>query len=133
MLALLIWLGCVSTEYREADLQLDLSGEVPEEADRLRICVDGAGAREVGQRFSGLYSFTGLPPGAPLDIAVELISEASGLVLARAEVLDVTGLVEGELSSCEGDCERCRVEGSLVPAGQPDWLLAVRLLDVDAV
>lgn len=119
--------GCGEPDYRVADLQLDLVGPLPLDAEFVRICVGGVGQRVVGYRLRGSFSYPGLPAGVPVDVAVDLL-DADGEVLAQGQAPALAGYTEGVLSECLA-CEPCEASGSAAEPGDPDWLLAVRLSD----
>ena len=122
----LVLMGCAPTDHRFADVQLDLPGALPQAASVVRVCVDGVGEREFGARLTGRFSMTGLPPGEPVDVAVDVLDEAGELLaVGWAE-----GLVEhgvGARSECLAGavCQPCSAESS-GPEADDAWLLAVR-------
>ena len=123
-MTLLAAVACSAVEYRDADLQLDLLGELPEEAESVRVCVGEVGEQDFGARIDGRFAVTGLPVGVPLDVDVE-VHDADGAVLERASVEGLEGYAEAEPLSCE-DCEPCTEDGAFAPAGGETWVLAVR-------
>jgi hypothetical protein len=128
MLPALVWAGaCGEPDYRPADLQLDLVGELPLEAEFVRLCVGGVGQRVLGYRLAGSYSYPGLPVGLPVDVDVDVL-DADGEVLAQGQAPSLAGYTEGVLSECIG-CEPCEATGTAADPEGDSWLLAVRLSD----
>jgi hypothetical protein len=124
----LFWAGgCGEPDYRAADIQLDLTGDPPNGAASLRICVDGVGQRVLGYRLAGSYSYPGLPADEPLDVRVDVLDD-QGEVLAQGQALSLAGYTEEVLLECV-QCEACEASGSAADPDGASWLLAVRLLD----
>ena len=128
--AQLVWLvlGCMPTEHRFADLQLDLPGAMPEQAETVRVCVEGAGERDFGARLSGLFTLTGLPVGQEARVQVDVFDEEGTLLISGSgTVLDyAVGL---RLECAAGAvCEPCEDDGDPVSEEDSAWLLAVRFL-----
>ena len=124
----LVWTGgCGGVDYRAADLQLDLVGELPEDVASVRICVEGVGARVMGARLAGTYSYPGLPVDAPLDITVNVLDE-DGEVLLEAQAPALSGYREEELRECD-PCSACQASGTAADPDGPSWLLALRFWD----
>ena len=119
--------GCGEPNYRPADLQLDLIGELPLEATHVRLCVGGVGQRVLGYRLAGNYSYPGLPVGVPVDVTVDVL-DADAEVLARGQAPAMAGYIEGVLEECLG-CEPCEATGTAADPDEDSWLLAVRLSD----
>lgn len=119
-------LGCAPTDHRFADVQLDLPGALPEAASVVRICVDGVGEREFGARLTGRFSMTGLPPGEPVDVAVDVLDE-DGELLTVGWADDLLEHGVGTRSECSAGavCAPCSA-GSSGPEADDAWLLAVR-------
>lgn len=116
--------ACSAVEYRDADLQLDLLGEVPEDAEQVRVCVADVGEQSFGARIDGRFAVTGLYANEPVDVTIDLL-DADAAVLARAEAADLDGYAELESRQCEG-CEVCSEADNFAPAGGETWVLAVR-------
>ncbi len=127
MLTALLLGACGGVEYRAADLQLDLAGELPLETHSVRICVEGVGARGMGARLAGTYSYPGLPVGEPLDITVDVLGE-DGEVLLEAQAPALSGYREEELRECD-PCSACQATGTAADPDGPSWLLALRFWD----
>lgn len=127
--------GCGLEEWRNADLQLDVTdaslGDHPDET-RVRICVEGAGNAEEALG-AGRLGFPGLPAGEPLQVTVDTLSdEDEEIRTGRAGPVTLgEGQPYAELAweACEEGCAACRAEGQLAAADEADWLLAVRFLD----
>ncbi len=119
--------GCGEPDYRPADLQLDLVGELPLDAEYVRLCVGGVGQKVLGYRLSNTYSFAGLPIGVPVDVQVDVL-DIDGEVLARGQAPALAGYTEQVLAECLG-CEPCEASGTAADPDGDSWLLAVRLSD----
>lgn len=123
----MIWLlaaGCSAVEYRDADLQLDLAGEVPPDVEQIRVCVADVGEQTFGARIDGRFAVTGLYAGEPVDVTVDLVDE-DGALLERASVSALEGFASAEPVGC-GDCEPCTEADAFAPATEETWVLAVR-------
>ena len=127
ILALL--LSCTPLETRPADLQVDFFEDQPEEAAQVRICVDGVGEWTEAARLRAHYAFTGIPPGEPVDVAVDLL-DADGALLAVGRLEEVDGYVEGELEDCQLSEEECTACSTSENRAKEDaWVLAIRFTD----
>jgi len=129
MILLALLAGCPEPiDYRQADLQVDLPGLVPVDAETVRICVDGVGSRSFGARLAGRFALTGIPAGDPVDIVVDVLNE-DGELLIQGYADGVEGWTTGELDEvCEG-CEPCKAEGSFAAPEEDSWVLAVRFFE----
>ena len=129
-LALVLMVGCAGPDWRNADLQIDVSGLEIHDQDRVRICVQGAGQRELAVG-AGRMSFPGLPGTGELSIRVDLMDE--DLRLARAGPTTL-GLVADhavlQWQGCTTDCVLCEDPGRGAEDGVKSRLLAVRFIDV---
>jgi len=125
---LILVLGCMPVDHRAADLQLDLPGSQPPEADIVRVCVEGVGYRDFGARLSGRFTMTGLPVGEPAQVQVDVYDSDETLLVSGQ------GLVQDYLLGIRLDCaagavcEPCLDEGGPAPDPEDSWLLAVRFL-----
>ena len=136
-LALLLLPACTVEEWRNADLQLDVSGADWGGYDRARICVAGVGQHEAALG-AGKLAFTGLPAGAPLAVTVDLLAESedtasgAGVRVGRAGPIDLSADAPWaktgweECDPADDACDACAASGDLAAAGDPSWLLAVR-------
>ncbi len=125
--------ACGMEEYRNADLQLDVSGAPVVDEDRVRICVGGVGNREqaVG---SGRLAFAGLPATGDHEVLVDLLDESGARRLGRAGPVtlgDSLSWSQVGWTSCEDDgqddgCGACEADGNRAEEGASDRLLGVR-------
>lgn len=127
--ALSFLLGCTPVAHRYADVQLDVPGEMPPEAEFVRICVEGVGTQEFGARLTGRFSMTGLPAGEPANVGVDVLDADGGLLMSAS----VDGLLDHTLATrleCSSGavCAPCEGE-STVPLLEDAWLLGVRFLE----
>lgn len=121
--------ACGLEEYRNADLQLDVVGAPASDEDRVRICVSGVGNREQALG-AGRLAFAGLPAGEAAEVTVDLLDAEGEARLGRAGpvVLDADEpWARTGWQDCTEDCVACVASGERAPAGEADWLLAVRL------
>ncbi len=125
---LILVLGCMPVEHRAADLQLDLPGSQPQEAETVRVCVRGVGYRDYGARLTGQFTMTGLPVGEPALVQVDVYDgDDTLLVSGEGEVEDY--LLGRRLECAAGAvCEPCEDEGEPAQDQEDSWLLAVRFL-----
>ncbi len=137
--------GCpTAEEWRNADLQLDVRADLPEDAARVRICVAGTGSRTQGAG-PDAYAVPGIPTDRPAVVTVDVLAPSGDAedtgsgedrVLARAgpialdaatpwreAPLEVFGEADGACPACP---EACAPTGAFAPAEAASWLLAVR-------
>ena len=126
---------CAVEEYRNADLQLDVSGLVTTGArdeTRVRICVEGVGNAEEALG-AGRVPFVGLPPDQAAVITVDTLSDSvEETRQGRVGPVTLDGdtpYAEAAWVACDADCGACAASGAVVAEGEPDWLLGVRFLD----
>jgi hypothetical protein len=121
--------GCAIEEWRNADLQLDVSGTDWDTEERVRLCVDGVGILEEALA-SGRVGFTGLPEGIEITLTVDILEESDdeGVGVRRGRAGPVS-FADGDWQSvewaeCEDDCTACTASGERAESG--GRLLAVR-------
>lgn len=120
-------LGCSPVDYRDADLQLDLPGQVPTQAEQVRVCVSGVGQQTFGARMSGLFAVTGLPAGQPVDVTVDVLEQ--GLVVVQGRTSELVDYALASRTECdEAGCTPCTEQGSFASAEEETWVLALRFL-----
>jgi hypothetical protein len=80
----LVLLACAGVEHVPVDLQLDVTGPIPEAAETMRVCVSG---REVHvQGFgNGRALVEGLPDGR-VDVALTLLEDVPGVAGGGAPI-----------------------------------------------
>lgn len=135
--------ACEVEDWRNADLQLDVTGADLVSTDLVKICVEGVGSRQVALG-AGRAAYPGLPAEGALTVTVDALSAAedtgsgdtgdSGTVrLGRAGPVEFDGLslLETAWEPCQdGACEPCRE--AAVPVDETETrLLAVRFLGLD--
>ena len=135
-LLLVVLAGCAVEDWRNADLQLDIDGIVfdgdPTET-RVRICVDGVGNEESALG-AGRVAFPAIPADIDVPVTVDTLSDtADETRTGRAGPLTLdaaTPYAATPWSACDpGDCAACQSAGDRAAAGDPDWLLAIRVAE----
>ncbi len=124
LLTLFTLSACARVDYQPVDLQLDVLGELPEEAATLHVCVEGAGEHSQGAG-NGRGVFFGIPEGLVV-VLIDVLDE-QGAVLATAgpvafedgETYATTPLEEGG--------RVCHDDGDVVPEGEPSQVLGYRI------
>ncbi len=134
-LILVAWLGslaltgCVTEEWRSADLQLDVTGTDWDTEERVRLCVDGVGLQEEALA-AGRVGFTALPEDIDITLTVDILEDSgadgAGIRRGRAGPISFTAgdWLTAEWEECEGDCPGCTASGER--AASDGRLLAVR-------
>ena len=114
-------------DYRDADLQLDLPGLVPDQAEQVRVCIAGVGEQSFGARMNGLFAVTGLPAGEPVDVTVDVVEQE--LVTVRGQAEQLSDYQLGSREDCpEEGCEPCTEQDRFAPAQEDTWVLALRFV-----
>lgn len=122
--ALLLAGGCSREDYDPGDWQVDVLAPLPEGAEYLRVCVEGAPVTELGAG-NGRAAVPALAPGATrVRVEVEDVDEAQILVSAWTAVGDSAPYVEAELAPI--DDARCTDDGEFVEEGEDSRLLVLR-------
>ncbi|MBN1337592.1 MAG: hypothetical protein JXB39_16685 [Deltaproteobacteria bacterium] len=139
--------ACAPLEtWRNADLQLDVQAALPSGAERVRICVEGAGSRALGAGPEA-YAVPGIPTDGPAAITTDVLAfrdedtgEEDAQVVARAgpvtldadtpyAQVELEGFLD-EGADPQDTCPRCPDPcvpgGSFAHAWEPSWLLVVR-------
>lgn len=122
-------LGCGGPDWRNADLQIDVSGRTVSDEARVRICVDGSGDREqtVG---AGRMSFPGLPAQGELRVRVDLVDDEQRIARAGPIVLGKDAdYADLDWQECAESCSLCEDDGRGAVSGADNRLLAIRFLD----
>lgn len=128
-LALWLMMGCGGPQWRNADLQVDVSGLSTSDEDRVRVCVTDAGIHEraIG---AGSTSFPGLPAEGPIEVTVDLIDADQRVARAGPVTLGQDDdYAHIKWRSCEDDCTICSDDGRGAVAGSDNRLLAIRFLE----
>ena len=121
--------GCGGPQWRNADLQVDVSGLSTSDEDRVRICVRDAGIHEraIG---AGSTSFPGLPAQGPIEVTIDLIDGDERMARAGPTTLGQgDDYAQIKWTSCDDECSICSDDGRGAPADSDNRLLAVRFLD----
>lgn len=126
---LVLLLGCTTEEWRNADLQLDITGASWDTEEVARLCVVGVGILEEAMA-AGRIGYTGVPDDIEITLTVDLLEESdtdgSGVRSGRAGPIS---FADGDWQTtpwevCEGDCPACTTAGEREESG--GRLLAVR-------
>jgi len=117
--------GCGELDYRYGDLELDIEGPVPADAETLRLCIDGFGATTTGAG-NGRAAVTGL--GVDRDYSVFLdVLDADGAILATAGPAALSADAPFTTTPLLGVAtDPCTADGSPAPQGADSWLLVIR-------
>ncbi len=133
--------GCGVEEWRNADLQLDVSSTLPDAAEQVRVCVDGAGVRELGAAAVGRFAVPGVPTDRPAIVTVQVLAAGNeDTADSQAQIIGQAGPVTleaaapyastayNDYTAGEGP-SLCEVTGSFAEEEEESWLLAVRFSD----
>ena len=133
--------GCGVEEWRNADLQLDVLSALPDTAEQVRVCVDGAGVRELGAAAVGRFAVPGVPMSRPAIVTVQVVvSGGEDTADAQPQIIGQAGPVTleadapyastayNDYTAGEGP-SLCEVTGSFAEEEEESWLLAVRFSD----
>ena len=134
--ALLLLPACEVEEWRNADLQLEVTGAAIDSETIIRVCVDGVGTRDHALG-AGRVAYPGLPAEGPLTVTVDALVEAEdtgqdAVLLGRAGpvVFDGSAHLEAAWVTCQDDCTPCRQASTEVDQEQ-NRLLGVRFQGLD--
>lgn len=117
-------LACNSVDYRTVDLQVDVIGPVPVDAETLHMCVVGSGELSEGAG-NGRVLFAGLHADQPASITIAFVDE-TGHVIGGAGPLNLDdGTPWAEVEQDQRD-EDCTDEGIPAAADEESWVLGVR-------
>lgn len=127
--ALALGLGaCARVEYDVADLQLDVEDPLPDAAETLHVCVEGAGELTQGAG-NGRAAFTGIPTERPAVVVVE-VYDVDGVMLGRTSPVELDATTVWRTTPLlDPTAEPCADAGERVPEGDEDWLLALRFAE----
>ena len=125
---LIFLLACAAESYDYADLQVDVQGAVPDDAEQARLCVEGVGLREEGAG-NGRLAFPGLPQSVDALLTVDLLDEAGALVGRSVPVKIGVGTPYQQTGYTVVTGAPCEATGELAPEGSEGLLLVVRFVD----
>ncbi|RME21332.1 MAG: hypothetical protein D6798_18400 [Deltaproteobacteria bacterium] len=144
LLCPLLSIACEVEEWRNADLQLDITGAELDSEDIIRICIDGTGSRDAALG-AGRVAFPGIPATGTVTVTVDALAPgtdsgdsadsgdgAESVRLGRVGPVDftATGYIEQAWQPCEGDCSPCR-QATVGVDDADSRLLAVRFVGLD--
>ena len=118
--------ACDRVEYQPVDLQLDLEGSFPLDADTLHLCVEGAGEHSQGAG-RGQGVFNGIPVG-PVVVHYGVLDE-DGVVLASAGPVELSLEDSYVVAPLEQGGELCEDDGSVVQQGEDSLVLGFRVVE----
>ncbi len=122
--ALLLLGACSREDYDPGDWQVDVSAPLPEGAEYLRVCVEGAPVTELGAG----NGRAAVPALAPVDtrvrVEVQDIDEAQIFVSGWTTVGDSAPYVEAAAAALDGTA--CADDGEFVEEGEDSRLLVLR-------
>ncbi|MEN9785262.1 MAG: hypothetical protein RLZZ299_526 [Pseudomonadota bacterium] len=119
--------ACGAVDHVPAALQLDVDAPVPADAEILRVCVAGAGVHAQGAG-NGRAIVTGLPDGAPVDVAVSVM-RTDGTPLGTSVAVRLDTETPWAETPWDADAAPCTAVGRRAPEGTPTWSLAVRFAE----
>jgi len=131
-LAACVLVSCGPSDWRNADVHVDVSGVTWSDTDAVRLCLGGVGVHEEALA-TGRVAFTGVPVGADGTLLIDLLDpDDDSLRTGRAGPLSLdadTPWQPADWSDCDGaDCAACTSQGERAAAGDDSWLVAVRFL-----
>ncbi len=116
--------ACSREDYDPGDWQVDIAAPLPEGAEYLRVCVEGAPVTELGAG-NGRAAVPALAPGdTRVRVEVEDIDEAQIFVSEWTAVGDSAPYVEAAAAAL--DDTRCVDDGEFVEEGEDSRLLVLR-------
>lgn len=116
--------ACSREDYDPGDWQLDVSAPLPQGAEYLRVCVEGAPVTELGAG-NGRAAVPALAPGnTRVRVEVQDIDEAQLLVSAWTAVGDSAPYVEAAVAELDGTA--CADDGEFVEDDEESRLLVLR-------
>ncbi len=116
--------GCASITYSPIDLQLDVVGAVPNDAQTIDMCVEGAGLLSEGAG-NGRVMFAGLPADVATTVTLDF-TDTSGAVIGGVGpvVFDVgTAWVQAPQDK---RTTPCAADGQPVSSDEASWVLGTR-------
>lgn len=118
--------GCSEVDYVFGDWEFDVVAALPQDAEQMRICVDGVGVTTLGAG-NGRAAVSGLPP-EPTTVRVE-VYDADGIGLLATSWILVSD-DEPTVSAPPADlgATPCAASGEYAEPGSDDRILAVRFI-----
>jgi hypothetical protein len=115
-------LACQPFDYAYADLGVLVSGRLPADAERVRICVAGVGVHEEGAG-NGRIAVPGLPSGAA-DVRIEVV-DIDDVELQQADAWLEPDAPWTRAAAEAADGEACEADGAFATDEQESFLLAI--------
>lgn len=123
-LAALLLGGCAGVDYRPVDLQLDVLGAVPAEAETIRMCVEGVGELTEGAG-NGRVVYAGLRTDSVAQVTLSFETE-TGDVIGGAGPVELDADTPWAEVEQDDRAEACTATAFDVPASEAGWALGVR-------
>ncbi len=118
-------LACAAVTYDVADLQLDIAGDLPADAETVHVCIEGQGEHDQGAG-NGRVAVTALWADRPAVVRVEVLDDVGGQLLITDSVTFDAGdsYIVAEANAPDGTI--CAADGHFAPDGADNILLGVR-------
>lgn len=123
-LALGILPACGSVAYRPVDLELDVLGALPVDAETIHMCVEGSGELSEGAG-NGRVMFAGLHADQPATITLAFVDDAGG-VIGGVGPVDLDDLTPWAEAAQDDRAEDCVADGTTTTADEASWVLGIR-------
>jgi len=119
--------ACARESYDVADLQVDVTGPLPEGAELLRVCVSDHGTLERGAG-NGRVPFPGIREGEPVTIMLD-VYDADDVLIASAGPAALDADTPYTTTPLLPPGEPCVANGAIAREGAASWLLALRFAE----
>ncbi len=128
----LLWLiaataGCgAPPDYRAGDWEIDVVAALPDDAETVRVCIEGVGVSTIGAG-NGRVAVRGVPPG---DTEVRLeVYDADGAALLSTDWLEIGDEApEVRASPVSLAATACTATGAFAEAGDDERLLVAHFV-----
>ena len=121
-MTLLPALACQPFDYTYADLEVVVAGELPADAELVRVCVEGVGVHEEGAG-NGRIAVPGLPSDEAM-VRVE-VDDVDGTELLQADAVLAEAAGWASVPADAPDGEACVAEGEFAADDEAAFLLAI--------
>ena len=124
LIPLAVLLGCGSVAYRPVDLEIDVIGAVPAEAETIHMCVEGSGELSEGAG-NGRVLFAGLHTDHTATITLAFFTD-TGEVIGGAGPIDLDEATPWAEVEQDDRADDCVAEGTTTTADEASWVLGTR-------
>lgn len=124
---LLALFACAAVAYDVADLQLDIAGELPADAETMHVCVEGEGEHDEGAG-NGRVAVTALWSDRPAVVRVEILDDVGGQLLITDAVTFEEGDAYKVTEPLDPDGTICAAQGHFAPDDADSLLLGIRFV-----